>query len=132
MAGDPEPRAWERNSGLPLPSRVRKPLCVTLPDIDRMPGKGRELPILGIFRLPQLPVSNERTTTRPRGRHWFVARSDCRASRQRPGAAGLLDQLKMAYCEPFARCCARHSHAGSHPCACTPSLAALACLSAPT
>jgi hypothetical protein len=48
----------ERNSGLPLPSRVRKPLCVTLPDIDRMPGKGRELPILGIFRLPQLPVSD--------------------------------------------------------------------------
>jgi hypothetical protein len=31
---------------------------VTLPDIDRMPGKGRELPILGIFRLPQLPVSD--------------------------------------------------------------------------
>jgi hypothetical protein len=56
--GDPEPRAWERNSGLPLPSRMRKPLYVTLPDIDRMPGKGRELPILGIFRLPQLPVSD--------------------------------------------------------------------------
>jgi hypothetical protein len=52
----------ERNSGLPLPSRVRKPLYETLPDIDRMPGKGRELHgasrILGIFSLPQLPVSD--------------------------------------------------------------------------
>jgi hypothetical protein len=57
---NPEPPAWGKGSGLllTLPSRVRKPLYVTLPDIDRMQGKGRELPVLGIFRLPQLPVSD--------------------------------------------------------------------------
>jgi hypothetical protein len=60
--GDPEPRAWERNSGLPLPSRDKE-AAVCDPTRHRSNARERQgvawgFKILGIFRLPQLPVSD--------------------------------------------------------------------------